>query len=240
MSKTDQDAAITVRQKTSDRVLVAAGFPVLGAGAGFLLKLLAHWASTWPWIPWKGPVDLIAKAPEPAATIGSLVLGALAGVAVVVLAERGYVTVTIEKDRITTDRGDSTQSAPRVAVSGVFADRKRLVVLGAQGEELLAEYKNEGADLPSLTQLAEAFRAQGYPWLPDGDPYQNAYRRWVDGMPGLPPGGNVLFKARAEALQKSEEKEIGELRRELARLGLVVHDTGDRQWWREIGAPASP
>ncbi|MFD8479324.1 hypothetical protein [Kitasatospora sp. NPDC059673] len=240
MSKTDRAAAITVRKKTSDRVLVAVGFPVLGAGAGFLVKLLAHWASTLPWIPWQGPLDLIAKAPEPAATIGSLVLGALLGGAIVVLAERGYVTVTVEQDRITTDRADSSRSAPRPAISGVFADRKRLVVLGTQGEELIAEYRNEGADLPSVERLAEAFRAHGYPWLPDGDPYRDAYRRWVDGIPGLPPGGNVLFKARAEALKKREEKEIGELRRELAKLGLVVHDVGDRQWWRDTRAPANP
>ncbi|WP_455709469.1 YqeB family protein [Kitasatospora griseola] len=240
MTKADRDAAITVRQKTSDRVLVAAGFPVLGAGVGFLLKLLAGWASTWPWIPWQGPVDLIAKAPEPAATAGSLLLGAVVGGVVVFLAEQGYVTVTVEKDRITTDRGDSSQSAPRAAVSGVFADRKRLVVLGAQGEELVAEYRNEGADLPPVDRLAEAFGAHGYPWLPDGDPYRDTYRRWVADMPGLPPGGNVLLKARAEALKESEEKEIGELRRELAKLGVVVRDTDGRQWWRETGTPARP
>ncbi|GGQ65856.1 YqeB family protein [Kitasatospora griseola] len=240
MTEADRDAAITVRQRTTDRVLVAAGFPVLGAGAGFLLKLLAGRASTWPWIPWQGPVDLIAEAPEPAATVGSLLLGAVVGGVIVFLAEQGYVTVTVERDRITTDRAGSSRSAPRTAVSGVFADRKRLVVLGAQGEELIAEYKNEGADLPSVERLAEAFRAHGYPWLPDGDPYQDAYRRWVEDMPGLPPAGNALLKARAAALKESEEKEIGELRRELAKLGVVVHDADGRQWWRETGTSARP
>ncbi|WP_452830119.1 CysS/YqeB C-terminal domain-containing protein [Streptomyces laurentii] len=54
----------------------------------------------------------------------------------------------------------------------MFADKKRLVVLGTRGEELIAEYKNEGADLPAVARL------------------------------------------------------------ELAKLGVVVHDTDNRQWWR--------
>ncbi|MFJ9681953.1 hypothetical protein ACIRP2_28470 [Streptomyces sp. NPDC101194] len=229
-----RDAATAVRQKTSNRVLVATGFPVLGAVAGLLLKFLANWAASWPWNPLEGPVALIDNAPEPTATVVSLLVGALAGVVLVLMAEHGYVTITIEDDRITTARGDSSQSVPRTAVSAVFADGKRLVILGKQGEELVAEHKNEGADLPSVTQLAEGFQAHGYPWLPDGDPYRDTYRRWVEEMPGLPVSGNALLKARAEALKKKDEKNIAELRRELASLGVVVHDTGHRQWWRRI------
>ncbi|MDK0524305.1 hypothetical protein [Streptomyces sp. ML-6] len=232
-----RDAATTVRQKTSNRVLVAAGFPVLGAVAGLLLKLLANWAASWPWTPWEDPVEFIDNAPEPTATVVSLLVGALAGGALVLLAEHGYVTVTIEDDQITTARGGSCQSAPRTAVGAVFADGKRLVVLGKGSEELIVEHKNEGADLPSVAQLAEGFRAHGYPWQPDGDPYQDVYRRWVEEMPGLPVSANALFKARAEALKKEDEKNIAELRRELARLGVVVHDRGSRQWWRSVQQP---
>ncbi|MFD8599233.1 hypothetical protein ACFV1L_29935 [Kitasatospora sp. NPDC059646] len=234
---TDKGTAITVRQRTTDRVLVAAGFPVLGAAAGYLLKLLAHRAVSWPWIPWRGPVELLDRAPEPAATVGSLLVGALVGGVIVLMAEHGYVTVTVESDRITTARGGSSRSAPRAAVSGVFADRKRLVVLGEQGEELIAEYRSEGADLPPVDRLAEGFRAHGYPWLPDGDPYREAYRRWVEDMPGLPAGGDALLKARAAALKKDDEKDAAELRGELARLGVVVDDRDGRQWWRDTRPP---
>lgn len=218
----------------SNRILVAVGFPVLGAVAAWLLKLLANWAASWPWIPWEGLVKLIDKAPEPTVTIVSLLIGALAGGVVVLLAEHGYATVTIEDDRVITDRGDSTQRAPRTAVKAVFAERKRLVVLGERGEELIVENKYEGADLPSVKQLAEGFLAHGYPWLPDGDPYRNEYRRWVEDMPGLPAGGNALLKARAEALKKEDEDNVAELRQELARLGVVVHDRDKRQWWRLV------
>ncbi|MCX4733719.1 hypothetical protein [Streptomyces sp. NBC_01363] len=218
----------------SNRILVAAGFPLQGALAGWLLKLLANRAASWPWIPWQGPVDLINSAPEPTVTIASLLIGALAGGVLVLLAEHGYVTVTIEHDQVTTARGDSSQSVPRSAVDAVFAEGKRLVVLGRRGEELAVESKNEGADLPSIEQLAEGFQAHGYPWLPAGDPYRDAYKRWVEDMPGLPAGGNALLKARAEALEKEDEKNIAGLRKELTKLGVVVRDTDKRQWWRRV------
>ncbi|MEV6123298.1 hypothetical protein AB0M23_22735 [Streptomyces sp. NPDC052077] len=228
------ESATVIRQKTSHRILVAAGFPVLGAAAGWLLKLLVNSAASWPWIPWEGPVELVNSAPEPALTLASLLIGALAGGVLVLMAEHGYVTVTIEDDQITTDRGDSRHHVPRAAVHGVFADAGQLVVLGERGEELAVERGNEGADLPSVKQLAEGFRTHGYPWLPHGDPYRNTYRRWVEDMPGLPVGGNALLKARAEALRKRDEKNIAELRQELAKLGVVVRDSDKRQWWRLV------
>ncbi|MFD4949123.1 hypothetical protein ACFWNT_43210 [Streptomyces sp. NPDC058409] len=139
-----------VRQKMLDRILVAAGFPALGAVAGWLLKLLANWADSWPWIPWEGPVELINNAPEPTVTIVLMVIGALAGGVIVLMAEHGYVTVTIEDNQVTTARGHSGQSVPRTAVNAVFADGKRLVVLGKRGEELAVENKNEGAGVEPL------------------------------------------------------------------------------------------
>ncbi|MFE7411866.1 CysS/YqeB C-terminal domain-containing protein [Streptomyces laurentii] len=70
-----------------------------------------------------------------------------------------------------TDRDGDRDSA--ITVRQKTSDRVlRLVVLGTQGEGLIAEYKNEGADLPSVARL------------------------------------------------------------ELAKLGVVVHDTDNRQWWR--------
>ncbi|CAM5447727.1 hypothetical protein GCM10010329_34800 [Streptomyces spiroverticillatus] len=229
-----KEMTTVIRQKISNRILVAAGFPVLGAVAGWLLKLLANWAASWPWIPWEGPVELVNNAPEPVVTLVSLLVGALAGGVLVLMAEHGYVTVTIEDDQVTTDRGDSSQSVSRAAIHGVFADGKRLVVLGERGQELAVESKTEGADLPTVKQLANGFQTHGYPWLPDGDPYQDEYRRWVEDMPGLPVSGNALLKARAEALNKQEESNVAELRQELAKLGIVVRDTGKRQWWRRV------
>ncbi|MEV0668489.1 hypothetical protein ACIBI3_43990 [Actinomadura luteofluorescens] len=228
------ETKIVIRQKMSNRILVAAGFPALGAVAGWLLKLLANWAVSWPWIPLPGPLELINNAPEPTATLVSLLVGALAGGVLVLMAEYGYVTVTIEDDQVTTDRGDSSQSVPRAMIHGVFADGRRLVILGERGEELAVESKNEGADLPSVKQLKEGFQAHGYPWLTEGDPYRDEYRRWVQDMPGLPVGGNALLKARAEALKKQDEKNIAELRTELAKLGVFVRDTDKRQWWRHV------
>ncbi|WP_207309603.1 YqeB family protein [Streptomyces kasugaensis] len=229
-------AATVIRHTWSDRILVAIGFPALGALAGWLLKLLVNWAASWPWKPWEGPMKLINNAPEPAVTIGSLVVGTLAGVVIVFLAEHEYVTVTIEDDQVTLARGDSRQTVPRSAIRAAFVDGKRLVMLGGQGQELAVESKNEGADLPSAKSIAAGFQAHGYPWLPNGDPYKNEYRRWVEDMPGLPSGSNAIFKARATALEKDDEKSIAELRAELGKLGVVVRDTDKRQWWRCVQA----
>ncbi|MER5358971.1 hypothetical protein [Streptomyces sp. NPDC002785] len=223
-----------VRHKKTDRLLVAVGFPLLGTLAGWLVKLLANWAASWPWVPWEGPVDLINNAPEPWVTVVSLLVGLTAGIVIVLLAEDDYVTVTIENDRVTVARGNSTQRVSRTAVHGVFADAKRLVVLGVRGEELAVQNKSEGADLPGNQLIADAFRAHGYPWLPDGDPYECDYQRWVEDLPGQPVGSNALFKARERALEKDDKKNVAELREELAKLGVVVRDTDKRQWWRRV------
>ena len=84
-----------------ERALVWMGFPLVGAGAGWLLGWLAGWASSLPWVPFQGPLELLASVPDPQARIGSLALGLLGGLVVAVLAERDYVKVTVADDQVT-------------------------------------------------------------------------------------------------------------------------------------------
>lgn len=86
--------ATVVAPAPVERALVWVGFPLIGAGAGWLLKALAGWATSLPWVPFQGPLELVASIPDPSATIGSLALGIVAGLVVAVLAERDYVRVT--------------------------------------------------------------------------------------------------------------------------------------------------
>jgi hypothetical protein len=206
------------------------GFPLLGAVAGRLLLALIRWLVTLPWVPFRGPMRLISEVGEPYATIGSAAIGFVAGLVLAIFIVNDLVTLGISGDRVSITRGGTTSELSRTDVTGVFFDGKKLVLLGRTGEELAREQHDLTAG-----EVTAAFRGHGYPWLDGGDPYRDEYRRWVEGMPDLPPGADVLLRARERALQKREEHDIAELRTELARLGVVVREEKTRQYWRRIG-----
>lgn len=216
-----------VAPSTAERALVGVGFPLLGAGAGWLVKAAAGWIAALPWAPFQGPAKLVSSAPEPAATIGALVVGIIAGLVVAGLAERDRVTATIDAERATLVRGESKTTVPRDAVGTVFRDGKHVVLLGHRGQEIA----RQSGDV-STRALRAAFTAHGYPWAADGDPYCDRYQRWVDGLPGPPPGANDLLRARARALDKGNDHDAAALRTELAGLDVVVRDDDKRQYWR--------
>ncbi len=216
-----------------ERALVWVGFPLVGAGAGWLIKSVAGWAVSLPWVPFQGPLELVASIPEPQATIGSLALGIVAGVVVAVLAERDYVTVAVDDSHVTTARGGSSQEVPRSSIDAVFRDGKQLVLLGHATEEVA----RVGGDLPDANRLEGAFLAHGYPWRTDGDPHRDEYRRWVEDTPELSAGAHALLRARARALDKGDGEDVAQLRTELAKLDIVVREENKRQYWRRTGKP---
>jgi hypothetical protein len=217
-----------------DRAVAWIGFPLLGAAAGWVLKLVAGWVAGLPWAPFQGPFKLVASIAEPYATIGSLVLGLAVGLTVAVIAERELLAVTVTDNDVTLVRGtDVTVAFERSTVDAAFMDGKKLILLGSSGEELA----REGSDLPAGA-LAKAFQAHVYPWRADGDPYQDNFRLWVHDMPGLPPGANALLAARAKALAGRGD-DAAALRTELLRLGVVVREEKRRQYWRQVISPPS-
>lgn len=226
--------ATVVAPPPGERALVRIGFPLVGAAAGWLIKSVAGWVASLPWAPFQGPFTLIASvADRPLATAVALLVGGLAGLVVVFLAEHDYVTVTVGDGEITMARGGSSQSVGRASIGAVFLDGKQLVLLGRATEELA----RQGGDLPDAKRLEDAFLAHGYPWHADGDPHRDEYQRWVEGTPGLPAGADALLKARARALDKGDKDDAAELRTELAKLGIVVRDENKRQYWRRLPAP---
>jgi hypothetical protein len=220
--------ATVVAPPPAERALVWIGFPLIGAGAGWLLKALAEWATSLPWVPFKGPLELVASVPEPYATIGSLALGIVGGLVVAVLAEQDYVRVTVDDDKVTVARGGSSRQVRRASVAAVFVDGKQLVLLGHATEEL----DRQGGDLPDVKRLQAAFAVHGYPWAAGGDPHKDDYRRWVEDLPDLPAGANAVLRARARALDRGDEEDAAQLRQELGKLGIVVREEGTRQFWR--------
>ncbi|MEH0970647.1 hypothetical protein V6U77_05865 [Micromonospora sp. CPCC 205546] len=208
--------------------------PPLGAGAGWLLVAGAQWVAGLSWAPAQDLFELVAGLPDPQAGFGGLALGTLGGllVAAVGTAERLAVTVGTERVRLRRDRAD--RQVERRPVRAVFVDGKDLVLLGADDGELV----RERSDLP-VDRLRDAFRAHGWPWT-DGDPHRDAYRRWVPGLPGLPPAADALLRARQRALDSDRGGEARELRGELGRAGVVLRDDGRRQYWRLTRAAPQP
>lgn len=214
--------------------LVWVGFPLLGAAACFGVLRLADWVVTLPWVPFEGPFRLVSELPELPATIGALVVGMVLGVVVALLAAADSVRVTVSDGDVMVERGG--EEIGRFAASRVasaFLDGKRLVVLDPAGAELVRESSDlEAADLEA------AFRAHGYRWLAEGDPFGDRFRRWVEDEPALDPGANAVLRARQKALEKDDKDDVADLRRELAKLGVVVREEKKRQYWRVVDEAA--
>jgi hypothetical protein len=200
--------------------------PALGAGLGWTLPTVAHWAAGLPW----GPLQLVNRLPEPYVTIGAIVVGVLAGLGLTFAIAVDSLEVTVTTAGVRLRRGDTVIEVDRSTVRHVFAAQKHLVLLGPLGEELA----REPHDL-SVKRLAAAFTALGYPWRPDGDPYESRYRRWIEDEPDLSASVNALLKVRAKALSDWDTDEVRQLRGELGKLGIVVReDDRKRQFWRRI------
>lgn len=207
---------------------------LLGAAAGWLTRVGTDWVTSFSWVPLPGPLELLARLPEPASTLVAIGLGTAAGLAMAYQGQRETLTVTISPDRVLLTRDGETTEVARRSITAGFLDRKQLVLLGRAGDEL--------ARVPSdldAGRLAKAFESRGYPWRP-ADPYHDQYRRWVPDAPDLPTGANALLAARERALGRRDKSDVAELRTELARLGIVVRDEQQRQYWRRHSAPGSP
>ncbi|WP_218951866.1 YqeB family protein [Amycolatopsis anabasis] len=201
--------------------------PVLGAVAGYLLRLLAGWVVNLPWVPFEGPLKLYNSIPEPARTLGAIAIGVIAGLVFAFFWAQDRLFVTISAERVGLKRGDTENHLERPAISSVFLDGKKLVFLGESGEELARETWEMNNE-----RLREVFREHGYPWHDGGDPYAGEYKLWVEDTPDLPGSANALLKARKRAQEKRETDEAAEMRRELVKLGVVVRDDNKRQYYR--------
>ncbi|WP_308042514.1 hypothetical protein [Micromonospora sp. PLK6-60] len=234
MSTPGGDDAVTVAGGAAELAVLWGGFPLLGAGVGWLFATVAPWVATeLRWVPFRGLFKAVAELPDRTALIGAVAVGVLAGVAVAAAGHRDRLTVSVERHRVRMRRAGQVQEFPRTAVRAAFLDGTALVLLGAREQELV----RERADLDGA-RLAAAFRRHGVPWT-DGDPHRDAYRRWVAGLPGLPAGADVLLGARQRAVERDRRGEARELRGELARLGVVVRDDDKRQYWRLSGTAAT-
>ncbi len=218
---------VTITDPLWVRLLMWLGFPVVGAGAGWLLTRVADWVAGLAWAPFQGPFKLVSEIPEPGRTWGALGVGLVAGLVVAMIGHSESLTLTVDLAGVTIKRGDKQRTVPRAEIASVFQDGKYVVLLGREGQELARESSDLDKGL-----VEEVFRKQGYAWLPDGDPHRDEYRRWVESDPDLPQAADAFLRARARALKDDKKDDAAELRDELARLGVVVRDEKKKQYWR--------
>ncbi|MEV4625832.1 hypothetical protein AB0J90_06020 [Micromonospora sp. NPDC049523] len=210
-----------------ERLLIWILFPLLGAGAIAGLHALTDWFVKLPWAPVKIAAKFVDDLPDPAATLGAIAIGVVAGLIVAVTAVHEQLVVTVGADRVTLARRDGTvRQVDGKAVDLVFLDGKHLVLLDAAGAELAREKSDLKGEL-----LREAFEAQGYRWV-DEDPHRAEYRLWVAPVADLPDGVNVLLTARQKALKDGKTDYAARIRTELAHLGFVIRDEKKHQHWR--------
>ncbi|WP_433118215.1 YqeB family protein [Micromonospora sp. CA-246542] len=201
-------------------VVLWGGFPLLGAGAGWLLAASTGWLARLSWVPFGDLIRWLDRLPEPQATLGAVAVGVLAGLVVAGVGTAERLIVTVDSTQVRLRRADQSRSVARADTRAAFLADKHLVLLDGDGAELV----RESTDLPAA-HLAAAFRAHGWAWT-DDDPHRSAYRLWVPDLPGLPVGADALLHARERALERDRRDDVRELRRELGRLGVVLRDEG--------------
>lgn len=230
MYRTGTDSTQWLREPASARWASWLGLPAAGIGILLLLKVATVWLLTLPWVPFKGPLKLVASIPAPWAVLIAVVVGGVAGGVFAGMWDADRLSVRVHRELAELNRGRRVTQVRREAVSGVFLDRKELVVVCESGEERV----REAVGMVPAAGLLAAFRANDWPVL-DADPYAAEFQLWVAEDPRLPPGADVLLRDRKRMLEKSifGQDDAKRLRGELARIGVFVRDDGKRQYWRQ-------
>jgi hypothetical protein len=197
------------------------GIPPACAGVLLLLVLLLRWS------PIPVPFGVVHDMPLVAAIAGSIVVGVLGGALLAGAVDAESLSVHISSASIELIRPDVIRTVPRSEVKVAFTDRDRLVLLGPTGRELAGEPCHLSAQ-----RLKEAFTSWQIEWA-ERDPYLPSYQRWVPSSPELPARVEALLAERQRALSSRDDRDCRELREELGRLGYVIRDDRQRQYWRQ-------
>ncbi|MFI5736220.1 hypothetical protein ACIA49_39260 [Kribbella sp. NPDC051587] len=221
-----------IGHSVTDKVVLYGGLPLAGAVLGFFLPRIADWASRQKWVPFQGPLELVARWDGWWVVVVCVAVGLLGGLLLAAMALDDTLKVTITNDSVEFLKNEKTVTVPRAKVATGFLDGKEIVLLDATTRELAREkhdqFKSDAQKIP------RAFRAHGYPWSEAGDPHEDRFRRWVEDEPELPPGANAVLKARAKSFGDGDKgkADLRELRDEVAKLGYTVKDKDKKQYWR--------
>lgn len=107
------------------RAAVWTGVPAAGAGLGWVIHQLPGWILRIPFVPMRGPLRLAARLPEPEATIGALLLGALGGLVLAFLVDLESMTVRMSRTEVTLTEEAALPRHRRRLDAGPAPDRGR-------------------------------------------------------------------------------------------------------------------
>ncbi|WP_306211703.1 YqeB family protein [Actinoplanes sp. RD1] len=200
--------------------------PVVGGAVLLGAERAAGWLLDLPWVPLRFALEWLDSVPDPAASVVAAAIGLVGGSVIGAIGRYEDLRISVDGTAAVITRKGHTHTISRTDTSAVFLDDDHLVILGRDSTELVREESDLQDD-----RVAAAFREHGFPWR-DGDPYGALFRRWVPELPDLSPAEHALLKARERALAKKDAGDAEELRRELAKEGIVVRDTGGSQHWR--------
>ncbi len=223
---TDDAGATLFGWTTRDLVILVAGFALVAGIIGAAVPFVAGWASRLPTD--LQPIFELADSYDRRIAVGLFtVVGLVGGAVFAIMVLHRLAQITFTDEAIRVERSGSSFVVPRTEVSAVFLDEKQLVVLGVDsGQRIRSDVVRGTAD-----KLRNASRRHGYPWF-DQDPHADLFLRWGPDTADLPPAANALLKVRADALEKQSAEDLDELGEELQKLGYVVRQTQNTQYWR--------
>ncbi len=156
------DKRVTMIQLTrAERALVLVIPPVLGLILGYFVPAIADWAVSLPWVPFQGPLELIASIPERWAVIVMALLGLLAGAWLTTEAMKDSLVITVSDEEVVLKIKQTIACFNKRDIASVFIEGKQLVLVDHTGLELAREPYESTPD-----QIANAFMKHGYPWSP--------------------------------------------------------------------------
>ncbi|MGC5629293.1 YqeB family protein [Georgenia sp. Z1344] len=144
----------------SDRAWVLVIFGGAGAIVGALVPVLAGWASSLPWMPFQGPLELLGSFDQSWLVWGRPLLGLVVGLLIGLVVVSRTPVLRVGPGEIEVVRGgDVERVIDRDDVAATYRRGSHLVIETAQGRSLF-DAEVEGDKDRHRAVLVEA----GYPW----------------------------------------------------------------------------
>ncbi|APQ73937.1 YqeB family protein [Clostridium botulinum] len=210
----------------TDKVILLLGFPLIGLVLGWFLPSIAKWGISLPWIPFQGPLKLIASYNGAWVDIVTMILGLIAGITLTLFSFHESLETSVYYDKVILKIRDDEIILKKKDISFVFMDKKQLVLLGHDKKELF-RCKQE----LNKSRVGAVFIKHHYLWS-DTDPFKKDFKTWVVDSPDLSPAANALLKSRKIAIEKGNDEEAFQLAQELWKLRVSVKKKDKRQYYR--------